>query len=87
MVADNGKLLKLQIFLTVVFFFTQCTLVGAPPPIFVLLAKHPIVEKYNLTSLKMSVMAAATTSKETLEEVRKRIPTMTLFRQGIIQYE
>ena len=62
----------------------QCTMLGAPPPVFVLLAKHPIVDKYNLTSLKMSIMGAATTSKETLEEVRERIPTMTIFRQGII---
>ena len=87
MVADNGKLPKLQIFLTVVFFFTQCTIVGAPPPVFVLLAKHPIVDKYNLTSLRMSLMGAAKISKETLEEVHKRIPTMTIFRQGRIQYE
>jgi 4-coumarate--CoA ligase len=42
------------------------------PPLVVLLAKSPLVEKYNLSSIKEVVSGAAPLSRETEEAVKKR---------------
>jgi 4-coumarate--CoA ligase len=46
------------------------------PPILVLLAKSPIVEKYDLSSLKAVMSGAAPLSAELGDEVEARIPTL-----------
>jgi 4-coumarate--CoA ligase len=43
------------------------------PPIMVLLAKHPAVDKYNLASLRMLNSGAASLTRELIEAVYKRI--------------
>jgi 4-coumarate--CoA ligase len=45
------------------------------PPIILGLAKHPIVDNYNLSSMKMIVSAAAPLSVDTEQAVNKRIGT------------
>ncbi|KDN47977.1 acetyl-CoA synthetase-like protein [Tilletiaria anomala UBC 951] len=54
----------------------KVTIAMAVPPILVLLAKHPIIDKYNLSSLKLLLCAAAPLSAELGDEVEKRIPTV-----------
>ncbi|XP_059314673.1 probable CoA ligase CCL7 [Lycium ferocissimum] len=44
------------------------------PPVILALAKHPIVKKYNLTSLKQIGSGAAPLGKELMEECAKRFP-------------
>lgn len=51
------------------------------PPIILLLAKHPIIDQYNLTSLKMVICGAAPLSGDLSQQVKKRLPTM-IVKQG-----
>lgn len=43
------------------------------PPIILGLAKHPIVDKYDMSSLKMIVSGAAPLGKEVVDEAKKRL--------------
>jgi len=43
------------------------------PPVLLLIAKHPIVDKYNLSSLRMCNSGAAPLTKELVEQVNKRV--------------
>lgn len=45
------------------------------PPIILGLAKHPVVDSYDLTSMKMILSAAAPLGKDTEAAVRKRLNT------------
>ncbi|CEP16256.1 hypothetical protein [Parasitella parasitica] len=51
------------------------------PPIILLLAKNPVVDQYDITSLKLAICGAAPLGKELSHQVRKRIPTM-IVKQG-----
>ncbi|KAG0167571.1 hypothetical protein DFQ28_004589 [Apophysomyces sp. BC1034] len=51
------------------------------PPIILLLAKHPLIEKYDLSSLKVVTSGAAPLSADLANEVGVRLPH-TVFRQG-----
>ncbi|KAG0769821.1 hypothetical protein G6F61_000713 [Rhizopus arrhizus] len=48
------------------------------PPIFLLLAKSPIVKKYDLSSLRISLSGAAPLSGDLIREVRERLPTLII---------
>ncbi|KAH7704374.1 Protein ACS-14 [Aphelenchoides avenae] len=52
------------------------------PPILVFLAKHPIVSKYDLSSLTFLLCAAAPAGPDLCEEVRKRLPHVKYIAQG-----
>uniref|UniRef100_A0A1L8DYB2 Luciferin 4-monooxygenase n=1 Tax=Nyssomyia neivai TaxID=330878 RepID=A0A1L8DYB2_9DIPT len=52
------------------------------PPLMVFLAKHPLVAKYDLSSLKELYCGAAPLSKEVEDAVMARIPNLTAIRQG-----
>ncbi|GAN01228.1 phenylacetyl-CoA ligase [Mucor ambiguus] len=52
----------------------KVTLASIVPPVAVLLAKHPIVAKYDLTSIRLMGCGAAPLSKEHIEALAKRIP-------------
>ncbi|KAH8264099.1 hypothetical protein KR038_002939 [Drosophila bunnanda] len=51
------------------------------PPLMVFLAKHPIVDKYDLSSLMVLLCGAAPLSRETEDQIRKRIG-VPFIRQG-----
>ncbi|KAM7361561.1 luciferin 4-monooxygenase isoform 1-T2 [Cochliomyia hominivorax] len=51
------------------------------PPLMVFLAKHPIVEKYDLSSLMALLCGAAPLSKETEDQIKERIG-IPIIRQG-----
>lgn len=51
----------------------QITITMLVPPLMVFLSKHPIVDKYDLSSLKEIWCGAAPLSKETQLAVKKRI--------------
>lgn len=51
----------------------QVTDLHVVPPMFLLLAKSPLVDKYNIKSLKSIMVAAAPTGKEMEAEVFKRV--------------
>lgn len=53
----------------------------AVPPLMLLLAKHPLVSKYNLSSLLVIFCGAAPLSKEIEDEVYKRVGVLAI-RQG-----
>lgn len=47
-----------------------------PPPVQVFLAKSPLIDQYDLSSVKTILCGAAPISKETANEVFKRIPSL-----------
>ncbi|KAF7725298.1 hypothetical protein EC973_000308 [Apophysomyces ossiformis] len=51
------------------------------PPIILLLAKHPLVQKYDLSSLQVVISGAAPLSADLQHEVKSRLPH-TVFKQG-----
>lgn len=48
------------------------------PPIMVLLSKTPLLDKYDISSVKYAISSAAPLSKETVDAVRRRIPNLTV---------
>ncbi|TMS33998.1 hypothetical protein L596_001669 [Steinernema carpocapsae] len=56
--------------------------IGAVPAIVILLAKSPIVSKYDLSSLQVIASGGAPLSKELCDEVLKRIPSILAVIQG-----
>ncbi|TKR73801.1 hypothetical protein L596_021069 [Steinernema carpocapsae] len=52
------------------------------PPIVVLLAKSSIVDRYDLSSIKLVAVGAAPTGKELCEDLMKRHPTIRYVTQG-----
>ncbi|XP_058465853.1 uncharacterized protein LOC131439169 [Malaya genurostris] len=60
----------------------KITGVGLAPPLMVFLAKHPMVDQYDLTSLIMIGCGAAPLSKEIEEMVLKRLPNLQIIRTG-----
>ncbi|BBN00263.1 4-coumarate--CoA ligase [Marchantia polymorpha subsp. ruderalis] len=59
----------------------RCTSIPAVPPIIVALAKQPIVEKFDLSSLKMIGCGGASLSKGVIEDFRSRFADIK-FSQG-----
>lgn len=51
----------------------QITYAYIVPPIVLLLGKHPVVDKYDLTSLRMMNSGAAPLTQELVETVYKRL--------------
>jgi 4-coumarate--CoA ligase len=59
----------------------RITILSLVPPIMVLLAKSPLVDKYDLSSVKHLICGAASLSRET-EEILKRRLKVNSIRQG-----
>ena len=55
------------------------------PPVANLLAKHPLVDKYDLSSLELILCGAAPCGKDIEESIRSRIG-VKLIKQGINNY-
>lgn len=51
------------------------------PPIILLLAKHPIIDQYDLSSLRLVICGAAPLGAELSQQVKKRLTTM-IVKQG-----
>jgi 4-coumarate--CoA ligase len=51
------------------------------PPIILLLAKHPLIDQYDLSSLRLVVCGAAPLGADLSQQVKKRLPTM-IVKQG-----
>uniref|UniRef100_A0A1I8AE27 4-coumarate--CoA ligase 1 n=1 Tax=Steinernema glaseri TaxID=37863 RepID=A0A1I8AE27_9BILA len=52
------------------------------PPILVLMAKHPIIQKYNLSSVSFILSGAAPAGKDLCEEVMRKHPNVKHIVQG-----
>lgn len=52
------------------------------PPLMVFLAKHPLVDKYDISCLRAISCGAAPLSKEVEEMVMKRLPNLLMIRTG-----
>lgn len=59
----------------------RCTVAFLVPPLLVFLAKHPIVDKYDLSSLKWIICGAAPISKELEQSVKNRLNTNVTIKQ------
>ena len=57
------------------------------PPLVLFLAKHPLVDKYDLSRLVRVGCGAAPLSKELEEAMLKRLPNVQQIRQGRCIYE
>lgn len=57
------------------------------PPILVFLAKHPIVAKYDLSSLTFILCGAAPAGADLCEELKKRLPNVKYIAQGGCMYD
>lgn len=55
------------------------------PPLMVFMAKHPLVDKFNMTSLKELYCGAAPLSREVEEAVLKRLPLLEV-RSNVVHY-
>eukprot|EP01134_Creolimax_fragrantissima_P001451 CFRG1451T1 len=51
------------------------------PPLFIFLAKHPMVEKYDLSSLENLFSGAAPLTKDIILQVQDRLPQLNAIRQ------
>lgn len=51
----------------------QVTALFIVPPIALFLAKHPLVEKYDLSSLRLCFSAAAALGQEVMDQAKKRL--------------
>lgn len=51
----------------------RITFVYVVPPVVLLLAKHPVVDRYDLSSVRMMASGAAPLTRELVEAVYKRI--------------
>lgn len=64
------------------FNFLQITNLYVVPPIVVFLGKHPLVSKYDLSSVRKLVCGAAPLSKETQINAQKRLKLNFDIQQG-----
>ena len=64
------------------FFFLQVTNAPLVPPLVLFLVKHPLVDKFDLSSLKSISSGAAPLPQELAIGVAKRIPSVGNVRQG-----
>ncbi|EDO46794.1 predicted protein [Nematostella vectensis] len=60
----------------------KITMLPVVPPIVLFLAKHPLVEKYNLMSIKQVTSGAAPLGAEQINALMTRMPWITILRQG-----
>lgn len=74
---------KVALFINHIIIFQKhkVNLVNLVPPLMVFLAKSPLIDNYNISSLKVIWCGAAPLSKETVEAVQKRIH-VPIIRQG-----
>uniref|UniRef100_A0A182T271 Luciferin 4-monooxygenase n=1 Tax=Anopheles maculatus TaxID=74869 RepID=A0A182T271_9DIPT len=60
----------------------RCNTLLSVPPIVLFLAKHPLVDSYDLTSVRTIICGAAPLSRETEELLLQRLPHVQHIRQG-----
>lgn len=75
----------LELWSSVLFFqrcFFQVPILYIVPPILVFLAKHPLVDQYDLSSVHTFVVRSAPISKELSEEAMKRHRNLKYLLQG-----
>eukprot|EP01098_Paradermamoeba_levis_P015697 TRINITY_DN8110_c0_g1_i2.p1 TRINITY_DN8110_c0_g1~~TRINITY_DN8110_c0_g1_i2.p1 ORF type:complete len:510 (-),score=162.24 TRINITY_DN8110_c0_g1_i2:90-1619(-) len=63
----------------------KCVWAFLVPPVVVAFAKHPIIEKYDLSSVKVVVSAAAPLGKELEEAVRARLKVQVVQAYGMTE--
>ena len=61
---------------------TQATFLHVVPPIILFLAQHPLVDKYDLSSVTDFFTGAAPVGNKVLEQVVNRMKHDVKFRQG-----
>lgn len=59
----------------------KITFTALVPPIILLLAKNPLIDQYDLSSIKLVICGAAPLGVDLSQQVKKRIPTM-IVKQG-----
>ncbi|CAL2045733.1 unnamed protein product [Caenorhabditis brenneri] len=52
------------------------------PPIMVLLAKHPVCDKFDLSSAQLIISGAAPAGKDLIEELKRKYPNLKYIQQG-----
>ena len=62
--------------------FLQITIGYLVPPLMIFLAKHPLVEKYDLSALKDVISGAAPLGGEVAKALQQRLPNVSYVRQG-----
>ncbi len=60
----------------------QVKMISVVPPILVLLAKSPLVSKFDVSSLQFVVSGAAPAGKDLIEELMQRLPNLKFVGQG-----
>lgn len=81
----SGKLVMLPKFQSSTFLRSfekyRCTVTCLVPPLLVFLAKHPEVDRYDLSSLESIICGAAPISKELEQSVKDRLKTNLSIKQ------
>ena len=65
-------------------FHFQVTNAPLVPPLILFLAKHPLVSKYDLSSIREIGCGAAPLAKELGEALHRRLPHVECIRQGLL---
>jgi acyl-CoA synthetase (AMP-forming)/AMP-acid ligase II len=71
--------------LTLVYFFwyVQVNIAHLVPPIVLFLAKHPMVDEYDLSKLEEIFSGAAPLGKDLSELVKQRLPNLKIVRYSL----
>ncbi|PIO76074.1 AMP-binding enzyme [Teladorsagia circumcincta] len=56
------------------------------PPIMVFLAKHPVCDQYDLSSISLIICGAAPAGKDICEELSRKYPKMKYIQQGLFRF-
>ena len=80
MVVFDKFVVSLCDFHSIIFSLLQATLLHIVPPIAVLLAKNPVVDNYDLTSVKYLFCGAAPLGGATQQQLEARLKTVKVFQ-------
>jgi acyl-CoA synthetase (AMP-forming)/AMP-acid ligase II len=67
-----------------IFLYVQVNIAHLVPPIVLFLAKHPMVDEYDLSQLEEIFSGAAPLGKDLSELVKQRLPNLKIVRYGVI---
>lgn len=82
----TSQLRNSVVFLSPLFPLIQVTNAPLVPPLVVFLAKHPLVDKFDLSSLTSLSCGAAPLARDLEIGVAKRLPNLKTSRQGLVVF-
>ena len=76
-------LAQLSLISNISLLLPQPIILEVVPPLLLFLAKHPVVSKFDVSSIKYCVSGAAPLTKDLIDELTSRHPDIISCRQGL----